>query len=80
MSTRETPMLRRVVTFVAAEIEIFAPGSTEPFLNDYAKMLTRDTPEAQIVVNLLSLVVMLAEQKEVADALNTLLTKLSRPA
>lgn len=78
MATRETPMLRRAVVYVAAECEAYQPGSSSALLINYQQFLNSDVPEAEIICALLGLVVAFTDELECAKTLSSVLAKMKR--
>jgi len=60
MKTTETSALVRAAAFTAGECELFAPGGSGPFLNDYARMLAAGVSEEEILAAMFHLVISFA--------------------
>lgn len=76
--TPETPRLRRTVVYVHTEVEATSPGTGAAMLQDYSALLRAGESEAEIVVALLSIVVMMADEAQVDSATRAALSKMQQ--
>jgi hypothetical protein len=78
MATYETDRLRRAVVFVVMETDLVMPGSSEPLLKDYARMLAADMSESEILLNILEVPVLLAEAQALQQTTEQILAAIMK--